>query len=197
MLQMAKQTAAVVTGSAVVQAGGKFYNRLLWARPDGKLDFYDKRHLFRMANEHEQYDFGKEKKVFEWKGWRILPQICYDLRFPVWSRNQVKDNGILSYDLMIYVASWPSPRISAWDALLKARAIENLSYAIGVNRVGLDGNGISYSGHSGVYNFKGETLAFSQDKEEIMLVDLNREVLAEYRDRFPAWMDSDEFELKL
>ncbi|EMS32246.1 Omega amidase [Mariniradius saccharolyticus AK6] len=196
LLQMARQTKAVVTGSAVIQAGGKFYNRLLWARPDGKLDFYDKRHLFRMANEHDHYDFGKAKKVFEWKGWRILPQICYDLRFPVWSRNQVQEDGSLAYDLMVYVASWPKPRINAWDALLKARAIENLSYAVGVNRVGQDGNGIPYSGHSGAYNFKGETLVFSEDREEVLYVELDAASLAEFRQKFPAWMDADDFSLR-
>lgn len=196
LLQVAKQTKAVVTGSAVIQAGGKFYNRLLWARPDGKLDFYDKRHLFRMANEHEHYDYGREKKVFEWKGWRILPQICYDLRFPVWSRNEADKDGVMAYDLMVYVASWPSPRVSAWDALLKARAIENLSYALGVNRVGQDGNGIPYSGHTGAYNFKGETLAFSEDREEILLVELDAASLGDYRQKFPAWKDADGFSIQ-
>jgi predicted amidohydrolase len=168
----------------------------LWARPDGQLDFYDKRHLFRMANEHEHYDFGKTKRIFEWKGWQILPQICYDLRFPVWSRNRLEENGRLSYDLMIYVASWPKPRIGAWDTLLKARAIENLSYAVGVNRVGQDGNGIPYSGHSGAYNFKGESLAYTEEKAEVLFVELDAEQLADFREKFPAWKDADEFSVE-
>lgn len=194
MKQVASQTQAVVTGSIVVEENGLFYNRLLWVRPDGKVDHYNKRHLFRMAGEDAHYDMGKERKVFEWKGWRIMPQICYDLRFPVWSRNKVQ-NGVLDYDLLLYVASWPSPRIGAWDILLKARAVENLCYATAVNRIGQDGNGIPYSGHSAMYNFKGETLAFSDNKEEILFIELDHNSLLEYREKFPAWMDADGFEL--
>ncbi|MCH6235540.1 amidohydrolase [Cognataquiflexum rubidum] len=195
MKQMAAQTQALVTGSIVIEEKGNYYNRLLWVSPDGKVDFYDKRHLFRMAGEDARYDMGKERKVFEWKGWKIMPQICYDLRFPVWTRNRVQD-GKLEYDLLFYVASWPSPRISAWDILLKARAVENLSYSIGVNRIGQDGNDIPYSGHSAAYNFKGETLGFSVSKEEILFIDLDLNSLAEYREKFPAWLDVDGFDLQ-
>jgi len=195
MKQMAAQTQALVTGSIVIEEKGNYYNRLLWVSPDGKVDFYDKRHLFRMAGEDARYDMGKERKVFEWKGWKIMPQICYDLRFPVWTRNRVQD-GKLEYDLLFYVASWPSPRISAWDILLKARAVENLSYSIGVNRIGQDGNGIPYSGHSAAYNFKGETLGFSNSKEEILFIDLDLNSLLEYREKFPAWLDVDGFDLQ-
>lgn len=194
MKQIAAQTQAMITGSIVIEEKGNYYNRLLWVSPDGKVDFYDKRHLFRMADEDAHYEMGKERKVFEWKGWRIMPQICYDLRFPVWSRNKVKD-GEMEYDIVLYVASWPSPRISAWDILLKARSVENLSHSIGVNRIGTDGNGISYSGHSAVYNFKGETLVFAETKEEISYVDLDLISLQEYRMKFPAWMDADGFDL--
>jgi predicted amidohydrolase len=194
MKQMAAQTQALVTGSIVIEEKGNFYNRLLWVRPDGKVDFYDKRHLFRMAGEDAHYDMGMERKVFEWKGWKIMPQVCYDLRFPVWSRNRVKE-GKLEYDLLLYVASWPSPRISAWDILLKSRAVENLSYSIGVNRIGQDGNEISYSGHSAVYNFKGETLIFSENKEDILFTELDLNSLYDYREKFPAWLDVDRFDL--
>lgn len=194
MKQMAAQTQAIVTGSIVVEEKGNFYNRLLWVNPDGKVDFYDKRHLFRMAGEDGHYDMGTQRKVFEWKGWKIMPQICYDLRFPVWSRNRVGDDK-LEYDLLFYVASWPSPRISAWDILLKARAVENLSYSIGVNRIGQDGNGVPYSGHSAAYNFKGEILGFSESKEEILFIDLDLNSLQEYREKFPAWLDGDQFDL--
>jgi predicted amidohydrolase len=194
MKQMAAQTQALVTGSIVIEEKGNFYNRLLWIRPDGKVDFYDKRHLFRMAGEDAHYDMGIERKVFEWKGWKIMPQVCYDLRFPVWTRNRVQE-GKLEYDLLIYVASWPSPRVSAWDILLKARAVENLSYCIGVNRIGQDGNGIPYSGHSAVYDFKGETLIFSENKEDILFIELDINYLHEYREKFPAWLDGDGFDL--
>jgi len=139
---------------------------------------------------------GRERKVFELKGWKIMPQICYDLRFPIWSRNRVKD-GELEFDLIIYVANWPSPRISAWDVLLKARSVENLSYSIGVNRIGQDGNDVPYSGHSAAYNFKGDTLVFSDNKEEILYVDLDLDALQDYRTKFPAWMDADRFDLTL
>lgn len=195
MKQMASQTQAVITGSIIINDKGKFFNRLLWVSPDGIIDWYDKRHLFRMASEDEYFDMGMQRKVFQCKGWNILPQVCYDLRFPVWSRNSVK-KGEFEYDLIFYVASWPSPRIGAWDILLKARAVENQAYAIGVNRIGMDGNSVPYSGHSGAYNFKGETLSFSADKEEILFVELDFESLMQYREKFPAWMDADQFDLK-
>jgi omega-amidase len=147
-----------------------------------------------MAGEDAPYEMGRERKVFEWKGWKIMPQICYDLRFPVWSRNTIK-NGKQEYDLILFVANWPSPRINAWDILLKARSVENLSYSIGVNRIGEDGNAVPYSGHSGAYNFKGETMVFSDNKEEILFVDLDLQDLLEYRKKFPAYMDSDRFDL--
>ncbi len=195
MKQMASQTQAVITGSIIINDKGKFFNRLLWISPDGNMDWYDKRHLFRMANEDEYFDMGKERKLFHCKGWNIMPQVCYDLRFPVWSRNKVTEEE-LEYDLIFYVASWPSPRINAWDILLKARAVENQAYAIGVNRIGEDGNSVPYSGHSGAYNFKGETLSFSADKGEILFVELDFDSLLQYREKFPAWRDADQFELK-
>ncbi|MCH7412919.1 amidohydrolase [Belliella sp. R4-6] len=192
--QMAAQTGAVVTGSVIIKEGDDYYNRMLWACPDGELMHYDKRHLFRMANEDEHFSMGQERRIFQIKGWNILPQICYDLRFPVWSRNTSKD-GKMDYDISIYIASWPKPRISAWDILLQARAVENLVYSIGVNRIGEDGNGVLYSGNSAVYNFKGDQLMFSKDQEQTLIVELNFEALNSFRQKFPAWKDSDNFQI--
>jgi omega-amidase len=193
MKQMAAQTQAVITGSIVIKDGGLFYNRLLWVEPNGKVQKYDKRHLFRMANEDQYYSMGKERAIFSCKGWKIFPQVCYDLRFPVWSRNQLR-NGKLEYDLVFYVASWPSPRVSAWDILLQSRAVENLSYAIGVNRIGQDGNGVPYSGHSAAFDFKGDRLVYGGEVEGILQLVINYDELARFREKFPAWMDADNFE---
>lgn len=189
MKQMAAQKKAVITGSYIVKEKGEVYNRLIWMQPDGQFKTYDKRHLFRMAKEDQYYSMGQDRIVVEWKGWKICPLICYDLRFPVWARN-----NSLAYDALLYVANWPAARISAWDVLLKARAIENVSYSVGLNRVGEDGNGIAYNGHSGAYSPKGETLSFSES-EEIMLVTLNRKDLDNFRIKFPAHLDADGFEL--
>ncbi|GGF50303.1 amidohydrolase [Echinicola rosea] len=194
--QMALQTKAVVTGSVIIKDGKGFYNRLLWVRPDGEVSYYDKRHLFRMADEEHHFSMGRKREIFSLKGWRILPQVCYDLRFPVWSRNTSNSNGQMEYDLAFYIASWPAARDSAWDVLLQARAVENLCYTLGVNRVGEDGNGIAYSGHSGAYDFKGSTMAFSSEKEEVLLVTLDANALVRYRKKFPAWMDADKFEIE-
>jgi predicted amidohydrolase len=195
MKQMAAQTRSVITGSVIIQDTGKSFNRLLWVTPEGKVSHYDKRHLFRMAREDDHYDMGKENIIVDLKGWKILPQVCYDLRFPVWTRNKTNADGDNLYDMVFYVASWPASRIAAWDILLKARAVENLSYAIGVNRIGQDGNGVDYNGHSGAYDFKGDTLAFSKDKEDILVLELDQEKLLAYRSKFPAWMDADSFEI--
>jgi omega-amidase len=190
MKQMAEQTGAVVTGSFVVKEDNNFFNRLIWMQPNGEWDKYDKRHLFRMAKENDHYSAGNSRLIKELKGWKICPLVCYDLRFPVWSRNQN-----LEYDLLIYVANWPAIRINAWDALLKARAIENLSYSIGVNRVGDDGNGIDYDGHSSVYGPKGESLFLKNDTEDISTITLSKSDLVDFRTKFPAQMDADRFEI--
>jgi predicted amidohydrolase len=197
MKQMAAQTGSVITGSVIIKEAGNFYNRLLWVDPEGEVAFYDKRHLFRMAREEAHYDMGTDNRVMNLKGWKILPQICYDLRFPVWSRNRTDENGSCLYDLVFYVASWPASRISAWDILLKARAVENLSYSLGVNRTGEDGTGVKYNGHSAAYDFKGENIAFSPDVEEILLVDLDYDKLHQFREKFPAWRDADQFDLRM
>jgi len=196
MKQMAAQMDAVITGSVIIQEGGNYFNRLLWATPDGQLAHYDKRHLFRMAKEDHHYSMGKENQIFTYKGWKIRPQICYDLRFPVWSRNGASGNGEMNYDLIFYVASWPAPRMQAWDILLKARAVENLAYCIGVNRVGMDGNEVPYSGHSAAFDFKGNCLASGGENEGIIRVDLDKTALLAYREKFPAWKDADQFSLK-
>lgn len=179
---------AVVTGSLVVKQGDTYFNRLVWMRPDGIYTEYDKRHLFRMAGEHTRYAMGTDRLLVELKGWRILPLICYDLRFPVWSRNRN------DYDLAIYVANWPSARALHWNRLLQARAIENLSYVIGVNRVGMDEAGQHYVGDSSVYGPAGELIAASQEPE-IISTELYADRLHEYREKFPANLDMDKFEL--
>ncbi len=190
MKQMAAQKQAVVCGSFIVKESGKVYNRLLWMQPNGEYFSYDKRHLFRMADEHNHFNMGEQKLIVEWKGWKICPLVCYDLRFPVWSRNVD-----LEYDLLLYVANWPAARVNAWDTLLEARAIENVSYSIGLNRVGKDGVGIEYNGHSAAYSPKGEQLAFSE-KGEVIIVELSAESLLGFREKFPAQMDADQFEIK-
>jgi omega-amidase len=195
MKQMAAQTQAVICGSYIVKEEGRHFNRMVWMQPDGGFFTYDKRHLFRMAGEHHHYAAGTQRLVVTWKGWRICPLICYDLRFPVWSRNCVPGTNNQAYDLLLFVANWPESRVSAWDALLRARAIENLCYVAGVNRTGTDGNQISYVGHSAVYGPKGDTLWFSEKQEEIGSQDLSMEELAAYREKFPAHQDADPFGL--
>jgi len=189
--QMAAQTNAVLTGSFVVKENGKFYNRLHWVFPNGELKTYDKRHLFRMANEDQYYESGQQKMVVEWKNWRFCPLVCYDLRFPVWSRNQN-----LEYDCLIYVANFPAARANAWNVLLKARAIENLAYCVGVNRIGTDQNGIFYHGESAVIDFKGETLFSQKDSPCSPTIVLDKKSLDDFRKKFPANLDADIFELK-
>jgi omega-amidase len=196
MKQQAAQRQAVVTGSFIVKEEGKYYNRLIWMEPDGNFSTYDKRHLFRMADEHHHFSMGKERLICELKGWRICPMVCYDLRFPVWSRN-LTPAGELAYDLLIYVANWPQPRSSAWSILLQGRAVENLCYVAGVNRVGTDGNGISYNGCSAVVDPKGQRLYYAEDCDTIHTLNLSGEELQRYREKFPAQLDADRFELNI
>jgi omega-amidase len=197
MKQMADQTGALILGSYIANVHDRFYNRLLWMEPGGNFKTYDKRHLFRMAEEHQVYSSGESLLIGHWKGWRICPLICYDLRFPVWSRNRW--NASLkkpSYDVLIYVANWPQVRINAWETLLRARAIENLAYTVGVNRVGIDGNGVEHSGSSAVISPKGEAIFSLDDAESIKTVELNAHSLQAYRDRFPAFLDADDFSIE-
>ncbi len=195
--QMAAQTGAVVTGSYIVQEKGQYFNRLIWMQPDGQFDTYDKRHLFRMAGEDTVYSAGTSRLVKEWKGWRICPLICYDLRFPVWSRNQQAGPNAtdFAYDLLLYVANWPAARRNAWNVLLQARAIENLSYVVGVNRVGEDGNGHPYSGDSAVIDYKGDVLFHQTDTEIVHQQTLSLDELSAFRAKFPANLDADSFTL--
>jgi predicted amidohydrolase len=193
MRQMASQKKAVVTGSYIVNENGKYFNRLIWMQPDGAYFTYDKRHLFRMANEDDHYSPGQKDLIVELKGWKIKPLVCYDLRFPVWCRNKSNDQNELEYDLTLFVANWPAVRVNAWDTLLQARAIENVSYCLGVNRIGDDGNGIPHNGHSAIYGPKGNALYFADDREEIKTVSLSGEELVRFREKFPAQLDADRF----
>ncbi|WP_431125034.1 amidohydrolase [Flagellimonas flava] len=189
MQDLAKKSNAAIVGSVVFQENNQNYNRLIFTHPDGHVDTYDKKHTFTLAGEDKVYTAGTERLVIDFKGFRICPLICYDLRFPVWARNTQ------AYDVLIYVANWPKPRIGAWDALLKARAIENMSYCIGVNRIGVDDLGYEYSGHSGVYDVLGNSLAFSE-KEEILYAELEREHITTYRNKLKFLEDRDDFSLK-
>lgn len=186
---MAAQTQALLIGSFQVKEGKNYYNRLLCVRPEGTYEIYDKRHLFRYGAEHETFTAGRERLVVTWKGWRICPLICYDLRFPVWSRQDAES----PYDLLLYVANWPAARAYAWDTLLRARAIENLSYVVGVNRVGNDGNAIDYSGGSLAVDFLGEIITDLGEAESVKVVQLAKEPLEKYRESFPALLDADDF----
>ncbi len=191
MRQMALATGAVVTGSFAAREGSSYYNRLMVVFPDGTYEHYDKRHLFRMGNEDEIYTAGTQKLLFTWKGWKICPLICYDLRFPVWSRNLPSD----PYDLLIYVANWPAARSDAWKTLLKARAIENLSYTAGINRTGADPSGVAHDGGSAVFDFAGRELLLLGDSPETAIVTISRRELSDYRTRFPAHLDADQFRI--
>ncbi|HLA32609.1 MAG TPA: amidohydrolase [Pseudomonas sp.] len=190
LLEQAQALQAVITGSLIIQAAdGSYRNRLLWARPDGSLAHYDKRHLFRMAGEHRHYSAGTEQMLLELKGWQVRPLICYDLRFPVWSRDP---HGT---DLLLYTANWPAARRQHWNRLIPARAIENLCYVAAVNRVGLDGKGHAYSGDSQVLDFQGEALLEAGAVDGVFRVTLEAAELAAYRERFPAYRDADRFTL--
>jgi omega-amidase len=190
MKQQAAQTGARVMGSAIIKEQDKFFNRLIWMEPDGAFSVYDKRHLFRMGGEDKVYTAGSKKIIKEIKGWKILPLICYDLRFPVWSRNVNN-----SYDLLIYIANWPSVRSLAWNTLLRARSIENICYVAGLNRISEDGNGLKYSGESTIIHANGEDLCHLQQEEKIVTQTLSWEELKTFRDKFPANLDSDQFQI--
>lgn len=198
MREQAAKLGAAVTGSVQLRTEEGVFNRLLFATPDGGLQIYDKRHLFRYAKEHERYAAGHDRLIVEWKGWRICPLVCYDLRFPVFSRNRfnVDRPGGLDFDLLLYVANWPSARAYPWKTLLRARAIENLCYVAGLNRVGTDGNGLSYSGDSAVIDFLGHPVSECTDEEVVVTTTLQADELLAHRERFPAMLDGDAFELK-
>ena len=186
----ARELNAHVAGSVVIHESGRYYNRLLWARPDGTIEHYDKRHLFRMAGEDAVYAPGTLAPVMDIEGWKIRPFICYDLRFPVWSRNVGN-----AWDVALYVANWPAKRARHWRALLAARAIENQCYVVGVNRVGNDGSGVAYAGDSLAIDYSGEILLDAGGAEGVLTCELAYERLADYRRSFPAWKDADPFTL--
>ena len=190
MRSLAGELNTAITGSIIVKEEQKFYNRLYFVFPDGSYDWYDKKHTFTLAGEHRTYTAGNEKLIIDFHGWKICPLICYDLRFPVWARNTE------DYDLLIYVANWPKKRISAWDALLRARAIENMSYCIGVNRIGLDGNNHEYIGHSAVYNVLGDLISNSDNETEFSeTVVLSKEHIQSTRKKLQFLEDRDTFNL--
>ncbi|MCS4233631.1 amidohydrolase [Stenotrophomonas rhizophila] len=195
--EQAARLGAAVTGSVQLRAGQGVFNRLLWATPDGELQHYDKRHLFRYGNEHLRYAAGSERLSVDWKGWRINPQVCYDLRFPVFCRNRfdVERPGELDFDLQIFVANWPSARAYPWRTLLRARAIENLCYVAAVNRIGVDGNDLHYAGDSAVIDFLGQPQVEVREVEQVVTSTISAAALAAHRARFPAMLDADAFTL--
>ncbi len=197
MREQAARLGAAVTGSVQLRVGQGVYNRLLWATPDGALRHYDKRHLFRYGDEHLRYAAGSERLCVDWKGWRINPQVCYDLRFPVFCRNRynVERADDLDFDLQLFVANWPSARAYPWRTLLRARAIENLCYVAAVNRVGVDGNGLHYAGDSAVIDFLGQPQLEVREVEQVVTTTLSAAALAAHRARFPAMLDADAFTL--
>lgn len=188
MKEWSREINACIAGSVAIRENRIFFNRFIAVFPDGGVVSYDKRHLFRMAGEEKVYTSGKNNVTFEFKGWRIRPFICYDLRFPVWSRNS--SDG---YDLAVYAANWPAVRSFHWDTLLRARAIENQCYVAGINRTGADGNGVKYCGGSCILGFRGDTVYSAGEEPAVNTVLLSYQALVDYRKEFPAWMDSDRF----
>ena len=187
MQHMAKAKNCAITGSLVITENGNFYNRLVFVFPTGEIQHYDKRQLFTLAGEDKVYTSGTQKLIVNYKGFKICPLVCYDLRFPVFARN-VED-----YDVLLYVANWPKPRINAWDILLKARAVENMCYTIGVNRIGTDANKHDYSGHSQAVDFLGNYILEPQEREGVFIVALNKEQLLETRKKLAFLTDRDKF----
>lgn len=190
MHKMATGFDAVLCGSLIIEEQGNFYNRLIWMPPDGNYLYYDKRHLFSLAEEDKVFTSGNKKEVFHWRGWKICPQICYDLRFPAWIRNQE------GYDIFLIVANWPDKRMNAWNTLLRARAIENQAFTIGVNRIGIDGNGYHYTGGSSVIDPMGEPVTEIPDGETISTVTLKHSVLNQIREKLPFLNDRDHYEFQ-
>lgn len=193
MKKIAAEKKIVLTGSVIIQENDQFFNRLLWVLPNGTIGHYDKRHRFAFAGEDQHYSNGHKRLIAQVKGWRINLQICYDLRFPVWARQQSDDEP--EYDVLLYVANWPERRNLAWKTLLTARAIENQAYVIGVNRVGEDGNGIYHSGNSMVVDPLGEVLYHKEHEEDIFTIILEKNTLTEIRNKFPFWKDADDFHI--
>jgi predicted amidohydrolase len=195
MQRIASKKKIILTGSIIIEQEGKYFNRLIWMLPTGDYGFYDKRHLFAYADENSHYAKGNKKLIASVKGWKIQLQICYDLRFPVWAR-QEPGNLDSQYDLLIYIANWPEKRNRAWNVLLQARAIENQCFVAGVNRVGKDGNRIFYSGDSSLIDPMGKIIYQKNNNEDIFTYTLKKETITEYRKQFPFWKESDYFLIK-
>ncbi|EEI92650.1 hydrolase, carbon-nitrogen family [Sphingobacterium spiritivorum ATCC 33300] len=191
LYEMSKKFDCVVAGSLIIQEEGKYYNRFVWMSPNGSFVKYDKRHLFGMAGEDQYFEPGNQRVILQLKGWKICPMICYDLRFPVWSRNQNE-----AYDLLVYIASWPDKRSGHWRSLIPARAIENQAFVIGVNRVGYDGNEIYYSGGSMCISPMGDVVYYKPEDEDLYTFTLNPKDLITARAEFPFLKDGDDFLLK-
>lgn len=198
MKKIAAMKKIALTGSAIIEENGHYFNRLLWILPDGQVGFYDKRHLFAYGDEDQHYQSGSKRLIASVKGWKINLLVCYDLRFPVWSRqtSSMVPAQNLEYDILVYVANWPKRRIHAWKTLLQARAIENQCYVVGVNRVGEDGNKIYYSGDSMAIDPAGEILYEKKDEEDIFTITLSKSHLEEVRKKFPFWKDADKFNIE-
>ncbi|WP_130736338.1 nitrilase family protein [Flavobacterium sp. J27] len=185
----AQEKQIAITGSLIIEENEHYYNRLVFVFPNGSLEFYDKRHLFSLAGEDKIYAKGKSKKIINYKGWKICPLICYDLRFPVFSRN------VEGYDLLLYVANWPKPRINAWNALLKARAIENMVFTVGVNRIGIDENDLEYIGNSQVIDYLGNEIMNCTSEQGFFITEIHKETMLETREKLNFLNDRDSFQL--
>jgi omega-amidase len=195
MKRMAAQKRIILTGSVIIEEEGQYLNRLIWMLPNGQYGYYDKRHLFAYAGEEAHYLPGQKRLIASVKGWKINLLVCYDLRFPVWSRQQVSERGP-EYDVLVYVANWPERRNHAWKTLLQARAIENQCFVVGVNRVGEDGNNIYHSGDTMVVDAMGEVLYTKAHEEDIFTITLEKNKLEEVRHKLPFLADADDFEIK-
>jgi omega-amidase len=201
MQEMAERSQAAITGSIAVREGGKYYNRLYWVNPDKNFQQYNKKHLFRLAGEEKCYATDGHKIMVSYKGWNFSPLVCYDLRFPVWCRNRFqklsKECAQAEYDVLLFVANWPSARAHAWKSLLVARAIENQCFVIGVNRIGKDGNGYPHSGDSMVVDPTGQIIFRPEENmESVETVILDRKLLDEFRKIFPVGLDADDFSIR-
>ena len=194
MKRISRENGIILTGSLMIEEAGKYFNRLVWMLPNGQYGYYDKRHLFAFGEEDKHYKPGNKRLIASVKGWKINLLVCYDLRFPVWARQQPNESGA-EYDVLIYVANWPERRSHAWKTLLCARAIENQCYVVGVNRVGSDANNIYYSGNSLVIDPLGQVLYHMADEEDVNTVILQKDLLEEVRTKFPFWKDADSFNI--
>lgn len=189
LIGKARELDAVFMGGVIFSNGQNYFNRVYWVTPSGQIDHYDKRHLFRMGREQEHYTAGRERKIISYRDFRILPLICYDIRFPVFSRNRN------DYDILIYVANWPASRQYVWDTLLRARAIENQCYVLGINRTGVDGEGVIHAGGTSVINPYGHKNAGLEDQPGILFYEISLAEINDFRTRFPVWKDADDFRI--